>query len=170
MRVPRFVALSIAVACAGCASQAVEQASSPAPAQSVVKPQQPPPRAQPKEPVAPQPPTPPPEPVPSKGEQLFAQGVKSYEDGDYKSASNFLQAALGERLAAGEQASAHKYLAFIACASKRTPLCRDEFRKAFAADARFDLTAAEAGHPSWGPVFRRVKAEVAAKSKAKRAP
>jgi hypothetical protein len=53
---------------------------------------------------------------------------------------------------------AHKYLAFIHCVSDRAAACRDEFRKALAIDSKLNLTAAEAGHPTWGPVFRSVKA------------
>jgi hypothetical protein len=64
-----------------------------------------------------------------------------------------------------ERASAHKYLAFMACVANRRAACRNEFRSAFAADPRFDLAPAEAGHPTWGPVFRSVKAEVAKKKK-----
>jgi Tfp pilus assembly protein PilF len=115
------------------------------------------------------------EPAPAKGTQLLAQAVKSYEDGDYRSTSVQLQAALKETLSASEKASAHKYLAFIACAAKRPAACRDEFRKALASDPAFELTPAEAGHPTWGPAFKRVKAEATAakanpKAKAKRAP
>ncbi len=98
----------------------------------------------------------------SRAEQDFERGVKSYEDGDYKSAARQLQSALSLGLPAfHDQATAHKYLAFIACASGRQRPCRDEFRKAFEADGNFDLTPAEAGHPVWGPVFRSVKAEMA---------
>jgi hypothetical protein len=50
--------------------------------------------------------------------------------------------------------------------SKRTGECRTQFRRAFEADPAFDLTPAEAGHPTWGPVFRSVKAEVAKKKRA----
>ena len=113
---------------------------------------------------------PPSEPLPSKGTQLLMQAAKSYDDGDYRSASIQLQASLRETLTGAEQASAHKYLAFVACASKRAAACRDEFRKALAADPTFDLTPAEAGHPSWGPAFKRVKAEAAASAKRKRTP
>ena len=88
--------------------------------------------------------------------------MKSYEDGDYRSAARQLQSALSLGLPAfADQATAHKYLAFIACASGRQRACRDEFRKAFEADGNFNLTPAEAGHPVWGPVFRSVKAEMA---------
>ena len=98
----------------------------------------------------------------SRAEQDFERGVKSYEDGDYKNAGRQLQSALSLGLPGfHDQATAHKYLAFIACASGRQRPCRDEFRKAFEADGSFELTAAEAGHPVWGPVFRGVKGEVA---------
>ncbi|MFO1314963.1 MAG: TssQ family T6SS-associated lipoprotein [Burkholderiales bacterium] len=112
---------------------------------------------------------PPPAP-PAKGlaEQEFELGVKSYEDGDYKSAARHLQAAVNFGLPAGtERATAHKYLAFVNCTSGQPRVCRDEFRRAFAADPSFDLTPAEAGHPIWGPVFRAVKAETAPKAKGK---
>jgi hypothetical protein len=36
--------------------------------------------------------------------------------------------------------------------------CRDEFRKVLEIDPSFDLRDDEAGHPTWGPVFRSVKA------------
>jgi hypothetical protein len=98
----------------------------------------------------------------SRAEQDFERGVKNYEDGDYKSAARQLHSALSLGLPAfPDQATAHKYLAFIACASGRRRACSDEFRKAFEADGNFNLTPAEAGHPVWGPVFRSVKAETA---------
>ncbi len=102
------------------------------------------------------------EPVLGLAEQELVKGIKSYEDGDYKSAARQLQAALNFGLAGrAEQVKAHKYLAFINCVSSRIPACRDEFRKAFAIDPQFELEPAEAGHPIWGPVFRSVKAEAA---------
>ena len=100
-------------------------------------------------------------PAPKGADELRA-ALRSYEDGDYKSAERQFQAALDQGLpTALDQATARKHLAFMACVSKRTTACRAEFRKAFAADPLFDLTPAEAGHPTWGPVFRSVKAEVA---------
>jgi len=98
----------------------------------------------------------------SRAEQDFERGVKSYEDGDLKGAARQLRSALSLGLPdLHDQATAHKYLAFIACAAGRQRPCRDEFRKAFEADGTFTLTPAEAGHPIWGPVFKSVKAEVA---------
>lgn len=105
---------------------------------------------------------------PSQSEQALQRAVKTYEEGVYKSAARQFQAALDLGLESKhDQATAHKYLGFIDCASGRGKACRNEFRKAFAADPKFDLEAAEAGHPIWGPVFRSVKYEVAAKTKAR---
>ncbi len=96
---------------------------------------------------------------PSKAQQELASGVASYEDGAYKQATRQLQNALALGLdSAAEQATAHKYLAFMYCVGKRQSQCRDEFGKALAADSSFDLTPAEIGHPIWGPVFRKLKA------------
>ena len=122
----------------------------------------------PKEPAA-APSAPPPRvSTSSKGEPDLNKGIRSYEDGEYKTSAKQLQAALDLGLdAKRDQAKAHKYLAFINCVSGREKSCRDEFRKALDADPKFDLEPAEAGHPVWGPVLRSVKAERAAKAKAK---
>lgn len=102
------------------------------------------------------------DPVLGLAEQELVKGIKSYEDGDYKSAARQLQAALNFGLSGrAERLNAHKYLAFINCVSSRLPACRDEFRKALAIDPPFDLEPAEAGHPIWGPIFRAAKAEAA---------
>ncbi len=146
--------LALAAACAAPPAKGPEPAapgtpSVPASAPSTAAPP-------PAVPVAPMPA----EPVLDLSQQELAKGIKSYEDGSYPTAARQLQAALNFGLAApAEQAQARKYLAFIQCVSKRGQACRDEFRKAFAADPTFDLAPAEAGHPIWGPVFRAVKAE-----------
>jgi hypothetical protein len=104
----------------------------------------------------------------AKGEQELERATRSYEEGAYRNAARQFQAALdlGLRTKA-DQVTAHKYLAFINCVSGREKLCRDEFRKALEVDPGFELAPAEIGHPIWGPVFRSVKAEAAAKAKAK---
>ena len=95
-------------------------------------------------------------------EQKLSGGVKSYEEGDYKSSLEALQKALEMGLSnKNDQVSAHKYLAFIHCVSGREKQCRDEFKKALEVDSNFDLKPAEAGHPVWGPVFRSVKGKPA---------
>jgi hypothetical protein len=153
-----LIVVALALVCAACATPTGMEPAEPA-------------SPSPNERVASPPAAPPPElrPAPrdvapdkSRAERDFERGVKSYEDGDYKSAERQLQSALALGLPAfPDQATAHKYLAFIGCASGRQRPCHDEFRKAFEANGNFDLTPAEAGHPVWGPVFRSVKAEMA---------
>lgn len=103
-------------------------------------------------------PDPPPKPEPARtGEKSLAAGVAQYEEGNYAQAQRLLQSSLAEGLPSrASQARAHKYLAFIYCVTDRTAQCRQEFSNAIAADPKFTLTAAEAGHPSWGPVYRSV--------------
>jgi Tfp pilus assembly protein PilF len=95
----------------------------------------------------------------SKGEEELAFGVRAYEDGELPYSAKLLQASLDAVLrGTSNRVRAHKYLAFIHCASGRVPQCRDEFRKALDVDSSFELRESEAGHPVWGPVFRSVKA------------
>jgi hypothetical protein len=55
--------------------------------------------------------------------------------------------------------NAYKHLAFIHCISDRRSACQAEFAKALRINPQLELSAAEAGHPSWGPVFAREKAK-----------
>lgn len=104
----------------------------------------------------------------SKAQTELAAGVASYENGAYKQAERQLQGALSQGLAEGaEQARAYKYLAFIHCVDGRKKLCASDFAKALAADREFNLTAAEAGHPIWGPVFRAQKKQAKSKEKSR---
>lgn len=94
----------------------------------------------------------------NRGEADLNAGLKEYEDGNYQEAEARLQAAQGAGLRnKSDQVKAHKYLAFTYCVTAREAKCRDQFRKALDIDPAFDLTAAEAGHPTWGPAFRSVK-------------
>ena len=94
----------------------------------------------------------------SMGEDELEFGVRAYEDGELAYSAKLLQASLDQGLRRNsDRVRAHKYLAFIHCASGRVPQCRDEFRKALELDPSFDLRENEAGHPIWGPVFRSVK-------------
>ena len=106
--------------------------------------------------------------APRKAEQDLSTGIRQYEDSNYKNAAIHLQKALDEGLTfKNDQLAAHKYLGFIHCASGRERQCREEFRKTLELDPKFELTAAEAGHPIWGPIFRSVKSEMQLKNKAK---
>jgi len=91
-------------------------------------------------------------------EQRLKSGIAQYEEGNYNLAQRTLQGALAEGLASRtDQARAYKHLAFIYCVTDRVAQCRQEFSNAIAADPKFNLTPAEAGHPTWGPVFRSVR-------------
>jgi Tfp pilus assembly protein PilF len=90
-------------------------------------------------------------------ERALLEGMRAYDDGQYAQAEAALKKALAEGLASPrDRAGAHKLLAFIYCTSDRPADCEAAFRAARAADASFMLSRSEAGHPLWGPVYRRV--------------
>jgi Tfp pilus assembly protein PilF len=89
-------------------------------------------------------------------ERALFDGMRAYDDGNYAAAEAALHKALANGLKSGrDQASAHKLLAFIACTSDRVSACEAAFRAARRADPAFALSRSEAGHPVWGPVYRR---------------
>ncbi|MDH2915753.1 MAG: TssQ family T6SS-associated lipoprotein [Gallionella sp.] len=91
-------------------------------------------------------------------EQKLEIGVKEYEEGNYVTSTNALEAVLATKTASNAQrVRANKYLAFINCVSSREKSCREYFRKVLEINPNFNLSAAEAGHPIWGPVFNSVK-------------
>ena len=98
-----------------------------------------------------------------KAQESLALGLRQYQQGEYDNALKNLLASLYYGLPTkGEQSTALKHRAFIHCISGRKQQCADEFRKALEIDPAFDLTPAEAGHPIWGPVYRSVRAQLAA--------
>jgi Tfp pilus assembly protein PilF len=106
------------------------------------------------------------EPAHPSAESSFAEkklnyGVLSFEEGNYPAASTALQGVL-DTVSSGkqEQVKAYKYLAFIRCVSGHEQICRDYFKKALEIDPNFNLDSAEAGHPTWGPVFRGIKSKL----------
>ncbi|MBM3367132.1 MAG: DUF4398 domain-containing protein [Betaproteobacteria bacterium] len=93
----------------------------------------------------------------ASAEQRLKNGIALYERKEFVQAQRALQSSLLNNLASrADQATAHKYLAFIYCSDKRLPECRQEFGNALTADPRFRLTAAEEANPAWGPVYRSV--------------
>jgi hypothetical protein len=119
-------------------------------------------------------PVPPPKPVPTgptpaeialkeKRERTvvtFADGIKQYEAGTYEEAQiSFLVALDSGTLTLQEQLLARKTMAFMHCIAGRELRCKEEFEKAVALDSKFELSPAEAGHPTWGPVFKTVVVE-----------
>lgn len=144
---PRLAAILLVIACAACATSKPKEAEMPPPSRE---------SKETKEMTREGAVTPTPL---SKAQQELVSGIARYENGSYKLAARQLQSALTQGLEVPEEkARAHKYLAFIHCVGGREKQCREEFRKAIAADPAFDLTPAEAGHPTWGPVFRKLKA------------
>ncbi len=100
-------------------------------------------------------------PAPRKAEQELNAGISNYDKGNYRTATRELRYSLKRGLTfRKDKVSAHKYLAFIYCVTDRMQLCGDEFKKALILDPHFELSPAEAGHPIWGPVYRRVKKEM----------
>ena len=92
-------------------------------------------------------------------ERALLAGWRAYDDGQYAEAERELKAALAAGLPSPrDRAAAHKWLAFVQCTSQRTAECEQSFRAARAADPGFVLSRAEAGHPQWGPVYRKVMA------------
>ena len=104
--------------------------------------------------------------VTRKAEKLLATGISQYEDGNYKAAFNTLNDALDAGLTFhSDEVTARKYLAFIYCSSGQERACKDEFRRVFELEPHFQLDPTEEGHPVWGPIYRYVKAEMAARSR-----
>ena len=58
-----------------------------------------------------------------------------------------------------DQVRAMKQSAFTLCLRDRFRECRNEFIKIYDIDPNFDLTPAEAGHPSWAKTFAAAKAQ-----------
>jgi Tfp pilus assembly protein PilF len=89
-------------------------------------------------------------------ERALLTGMRAYDDAQYPQAERALQTALHTGLSSPrDRASAYKLLAFIYCTSSRPADCEASFRAARQADPTFALSRSEAGHPQWGPVYRR---------------
>jgi Tfp pilus assembly protein PilF len=100
----------------------------------------------------------------TKAQSTLVDGLRQYDAGDYAASTRTLSAALELGLSDDDRALAHKHLAFIQCSWEQERQCRDEFRKALAADPALDLAPAEAGHPVWGPIFRSMSGNSALKA------
>jgi tetratricopeptide (TPR) repeat protein len=96
----------------------------------------------------------------SKAEQMLNDGMVKYDAGDYPAAHTLYVSALKEGLKSQEdQVRAMKQMAFTLCLMEKFRECRAEFVKIYDVDPKFDLTAAEAGHPSWTRTFASAKAQ-----------
>ena len=91
-------------------------------------------------------------------ERALLAGLRAYDDGQYPEAETQLRRAIeGNLRSARDRSSARKQLAFIYCTTGRMAQCEAEFRAALRDDPSFALSRGEAGHPMWGPVYKRVK-------------
>jgi len=91
-------------------------------------------------------------------ERALLAGLKAYDDAQYESADRLFRESLAAGLASPrDRAEAHKRLAFLDCAAGRLADCEAEFRQARQADPRFALDKSEAGHPVWGPVYKKLQ-------------
>lgn len=101
----------------------------------------------------------PPAKVVSPGEMAFADGMSAYQAGNYAKAITALKESLTDTVTPENRIKAHKFMAFSYCLTRRVKLCRAEFATILQLDPKFELSAAEIGHPSWGPSFRAEKAQ-----------
>ena len=96
----------------------------------------------------------------AKGEQMLQDGMIKYDSGDYVSAARLLEAAFKEGLKDKVlQLRALKHIAFSLCLQEKWRECRAAFVRIYEVDPDFDLTPAEAGHPSWAKTFAAAKAQ-----------
>jgi hypothetical protein len=111
---------------------------------------------------------PPPAKAPKRpAEVAVDKGVELYEQGDFAGAIKKLQGS-PEIWADPQQdvkIRAYKYLAFSDCVTNKRSACQQQFEKILELDPGFELQPAEAGHPLWGPVFKRAKTHSASKRK-----
>ena len=91
-------------------------------------------------------------------ERALLAGLKAYDDAQYDSADRLFREALAAGLVSPrDRAEAHKRLAFIQCAASRLGDCETEFKLARQSDRNFALDKSEAGHPVWGPVYKKLQ-------------
>ncbi len=96
----------------------------------------------------------------AKAEQTLQDGLVKYDSGEYDAALRLLEQSLKEGLKEkADQVRAMKFIAFSNCLKERYATCRAAFIKIYEVNPEFDLTPAEAGHPSWTRTFASAKAQ-----------
>lgn len=92
-------------------------------------------------------------------DQLLAEGINLYEQGDFKGAIRKLHSARDSAdPGSAVQQTSLKYLAFSYCVNGQKSLCKAHFVSLLKVTPSFQLTRAEAGHPLWGPTFKDARA------------
>lgn len=93
------------------------------------------------------------------GQLVLSAGIDLYNNGQYQQAIKKLQAIADNSIEDYLiQTSAYKYISFSLCVLGRKAACRENFEKLLRLNPSFELTQSEAGHPTWGPVFKQAKA------------
>jgi tetratricopeptide (TPR) repeat protein len=103
-----------------------------------------------------------------KAEQMLSEGLQKYDAAEFAPAEKALEGSLKEGLKdKADQVKAMKFLSFTYCLQNKYKECRAEFIKIYDVDPDFDLSPAEAGHPSWTHTFAaaKVQAQKALKDK-----
>ena len=91
-------------------------------------------------------------------ERALLAGLKAYDDAQYDSADRLFREALAAGLASPrDRAEAHKRLAFIHCASRPPRRLRGRVQARAPGRPHFALDKSEAGHPVWGPVYKKLQ-------------
>lgn len=95
----------------------------------------------------------------SPAQHKMAAGIRAYQAGRFKEATENLAAALKEGLPLkSDDILAHKYAAFSYCLEMHYAQCHAEFHAIFALDANFELLPSEANHPVWAGSYRKEQA------------
>jgi hypothetical protein len=95
-----------------------------------------------------------------RAEQMLAEGILKYDAGDYDASLKLLEGSIKEGLKEKpDQVRAMKHVAFNLCLKEKFRDCRAAFIRIYDVDPNFDLTPAEAGHPSWTRTFAGAKAQ-----------
>jgi tetratricopeptide (TPR) repeat protein len=94
----------------------------------------------------------------AKAEQMLADGMVKYDGGDYEASHRLFDSAVKEGLKdKADKVRALKHMAFSLCLREKIRDCRAAFVTVYEVDPAFDLSPAEAGHPSWTRTFAGVK-------------
>lgn len=91
-------------------------------------------------------------------EILLQQFESTYHDGKYNALIRQIRETPETELGGiAFRSEALKYKAFSECMVRQRTNCRNTFRKLLEINPEFNLTAAEANHPSWGTTFEAEK-------------
>jgi hypothetical protein len=95
---------------------------------------------------------------PSIGGAALNEGVAAFLRGEYGRANDKLKQSFLQGLTnTPDLLRGYKTTAFLNCVTQRFVQCEKSFEAAIAVDRKFDLSPSERNHPTWGPVFAKVR-------------